>query len=157
MEIISQESCQVAIITCFHLIAWSLHVKHGVLPFYSSILVNVRRCELVLRQSCFYSCWILPAAAAAAAAFGFRLLLLGSACCCSACTGFIWFQSGHALTECLISLISYIRLNPDFAKGWNNLGCCLARDLSTCMCCRVLKSAGEQIAQFLLPTWPCGA
>ena len=71
VENISQESCQLQslrFITCFHLIAWSLHVKHGVLPSYSSIIVNVRRCELVLRQSCFYSCWILPAAAAAAAA-----------------------------------------------------------------------------------------
>ena len=38
----------VAIITCFSLIALSLHVKHGDLPSYTSILVNARCCFRVV-------------------------------------------------------------------------------------------------------------
>ena len=70
----------VVIITSFSLIALSLHVKHGDLPSYTSILVNAKMlrsgCELVLRQYRSYSCLV-----------GFfllllrQLLLLDSACC----------------------------------------------------------------------------
>ena len=37
-----------AIITCFLSIAWSLHLKYGVVPSYSSILVDARRCVQVV-------------------------------------------------------------------------------------------------------------
>ena len=38
----------VAIITCFLSLAWSLHLKYGVVPSYSSILVDARRCVQVV-------------------------------------------------------------------------------------------------------------
>lgn len=44
----------VAIITCFPLIALSLHVQSGDLPSYSSILVNARCCVQVVNW-CFGS------------------------------------------------------------------------------------------------------
>ena len=88
----------VAIITCFPLIALSLHVQPGDLPSYSSILVNARCCVQVV-NCCFGSSvltlarffllplwqlllvfagfwWLLLPAA------GLCLLLLASACSC---------------------------------------------------------------------------
>ena len=82
----------VAIMTCFPLIALSLHVQTGDLPSYSSILVNARCCVQVV-NCCFGSsvltlaidssccrcgscCWFLLASD------GFCCLLLACACSC---------------------------------------------------------------------------
>ena len=119
-------------------------------------------CELVLRQYRSCSCLV-----------GFfllllrQLLLLDSACCfwvlpaavlpVLVSSGSIWTCSHRVphITHILHQAESRLR------KGMEQPWLLLARDLSTCICIilyyRVLKSAGEQIAQFLLPTWPCGA
>ena len=104
----------VAIITCFPLIALSLHVQPGGLPSYSSILLNARCCVQVV-NCCFGSSvltlarffllplwqlllvfagfwWLLLPAA------GLCLLLLASACSC-------WLLPAPA-GLCLLLLVS---------------------------------------------------
>ena len=85
----------VAIITCFPLIALSLHVQTGDLPSYSSILVNARCCVQVV-NCCFGSSVLTLARFFLLPLWQLLLVFAGSCCLLLACACSCWLLPAPA-------------------------------------------------------------